>query len=342
MMKKITTPIIILLVAVILFWAGMYWWVAAGMAPNRDGGAVKVFVVTKGEGAASISDRLKEQGLIKSALRFKIYLYVNQPIGKKIQAGSFTLNPGMSAAKIALTLTRASNDRRITIIEGLRQEEIGLLLVKAGFPFQFSDWLTTIRQQKLEGQLFPDTYLIPVDAGIEKVLAIFAKNYQKKVVVGLANAITNSLKFSQSDYLILASLVEREARSDLSRPIVAGIIIKRLETGWPLQVDATVQYIVGGKKCLTPALSPQPTTFICDWWPKKLSKTDLAIKSPYNTYLNHGLPPTPICNPGLSSVKAVLNPTPTDYWFYLTGNDNQMHYAKTVEEHAANIQKYLK
>ena len=247
----------------------------------------------------------------------------------------------MSVANLSLVLTKGTNDQWVTIVEGLRQEEIGLQLIKAGFTFQFSDWQKVIETQKLEGQLFPDTYLIPVNSSIEKILAIFAKNYQKKVVVGTNNAIINSAKFSQNDFLILASLVEREARSDTSRPIVAGIIIKRLEAGWPLQVDASVQYAVANKKCLLLITGNQSLTTTCDWWKKDLTQSDLQIKSDYNTYLNRGLPPTPICNPSLSAIKAVLNPTKTDYWFYLTGSDNQMHYGRTIEEHNANIQKYL-
>lgn len=330
-----------LLVTIILLLSGVYWWIASGMAVNRNGGAVKVFVVRKGEGAGGVGDQLKEQGLIKSALRFKIYLFLKPKIGDKIQAGSFTLDPRMSVDKIALTLTKGTNDQWVTIVEGLRQEEIGLQLVKSGFNIRYGEWHNKVIQQNLEGKLFPDTYSIPVNADIDKILSILGKNYQKKVVVGLDNAIISSLKFSQNDFLTLASLVEREARSDTSRPIVAGIIIKRLEAGWPLQVDATIQYAVGGNKCLPLYTVHQTPDTKCDWWKKGLTQSDLQVKSEYNTYLNRGLPPAPICNPSLSAIKAVLNPTKTDYWFYLTGNDNQMHYAKTIEEHNRNIQKYL-
>jgi len=106
---------------------------------------------------------------------------------------------------------------------------------------------------------------------------------------------------------------------------VAGILIKRGENDWPLQIDATVQYILGKKG---------------NWWPQ-INGGDLKIDSLYNTYKNKGLPPGPICNPGLASIKAVLYPQKTDFWFYLSDKTGKMHYAKTNEEHNNNIRKYL-
>lgn len=341
-MKKITVLFLFLLTASIFVLGGAYWWITSGTAVDQNNGSGKAFVVQKGEGAGVIGNRLKAEGLIKSDLRFKIYLYLHQDIGKKIQAGSFNLNPGMPVEKIATTLTKGTNDQWVTIVEGLRQEEIGLQLVGAGFNFDFEAWNTAVKNQQLEGRLFPDTYLIPVNADLAKILTIFNKNYQKKVVEETDGAVTNSLKFSENDFLILASLVEREARSDTSRPVVAGIIIKRLEANWPLQVDASVQYAVANKTCLPLYTVHQTPDSACVWWKKSLTKEDLAINSPFNTYLNQGLPPAPICNPSLSSIKAVLNPTPSDFWFYLTGNDNQMHYGRTIEEHNLNVQKYLR
>lgn len=128
--------------------------------------------------------------------------------------------------------------------------------------------------------------------------------------------------------LILASLVEREARASADRPIIAGILLKRLRDGHPLQVDATVQYAIG-------------YTHSDGWWRKELTTDDLKFKSPYNTYINAGLPPGAICNPGLSSITAVIHPTPTDYYYYLSDKSGQMHYARTLEEHNANIARYL-
>jgi UPF0755 protein len=123
----------------------------------------------------------------------------------------------------------------------------------------------------------------------------------------------------------LASIIERETKTDAERPIVAGILINRLNAGMPLQVDAAVQYAIGTSK---------------DWWPI-LGLTDLKINSPFNTYKFAGLPPAPIANPGLSSLKAAFAPTATSYWYYIHDSTGQIHYAKTLAEHNANIAKFL-
>ena len=130
---------------------------------------------------------------------------------------------------------------------------------------------------------------------------------------------------NKKEVLTLASLIEREAKHNEDRAIVAGILIKRGENDWPLQIDATVQYVLGRER---------------NWWPQ-VTKRDLNTNSPYNTYKNKGLPPGPICNPGLASIKAVLYPKKTDFWFYLSDKTGKMHYARTNGEHNANIRKYL-
>jgi UPF0755 protein len=135
---------------------------------------------------------------------------------------------------------------------------------------------------------------------------------------------TNSnLTFSEA--IVMASILERETKTDAERPIVAGILLNRIEDGMPLQVDASVQYAVGTSK---------------NWWPI-LTLEDLKINSSYNTYKFRGLPPGPIASPGLSSIEAVMNPEKSDFWYYIHDSDGKIHYAKTLAEHNANIAKYL-
>ena len=124
-------------------------------------------------------------------------------------------------------------------------------------------------------------------------------------------------------------MVEREAKLDKDRPYVAGIITKRFRNNWMLQIDATVQYALGYQSAED------------DWWKQNLTIADLAIDSPYNTYKRYGLPPTPICNPSLSSLKAVANQVITKYWYYISDRNGNMHYAETIVEHNQNISKYL-
>ena len=125
--------------------------------------------------------------------------------------------------------------------------------------------------------------------------------------------------------IVLASIIERETKTDQERPVVSGILIKRLNSGWPLQTDAAVQYAVGTSK---------------EWWPI-LTLDNLSAGSPYNTYKYQGLPPTPIASPGLSSIRGVLNPTESEYWYYIHDTKGQIHYAETLEEHNTNIARYL-
>jgi len=291
-----------------------------------------VFVIKKGEGIEEISQRLKDQGLIKSPLVFKIQV-IRQGLVKKIQAGEFYLSSGEKPSKIAFLLTKGTFDKKITIPEGLRSEEIGELLQKRGLEIDLKKWQEEVKKQQIEGYLFPDTYMIPKDANIQQIIKIFLNNFEKK--------FDNSLKkqalsqgIDEESVLILASLIEREIKSQEDKPIVADILLKRLQKNWPLQVDATVQYGLATQKCKLGA--------DCDWWLKKLTENDLRVDSLYNTYLYRGLPPSPICNPGLSSIEAVLQPQPSPYWFYLTGTDGKTYFAKTAQDHTKNIEEYLK
>jgi len=172
-----------------------------------------------------------------------------------------------------------------------------------------------------EGYLFPDTYFFPALVTATSVVATMRANFDTKTAP-LRNEIAAS-GHSLSDVIIMASLLEKEVRTSENRRIVAGILWKRLALGMPLQVDAVFGYI-NGRDTYAPSLS------------------DLKIESPYNLYLHKGLPPGPINNPGLDALDAAANPTKTTYLYYLTGNDNLMHYATTYAAHQANRKKYLK
>jgi UPF0755 protein len=324
--KKIKSSFILLIVICLLATAFGFWWVWATAPICSADCQNKIFIINKGEGSNEVGQRLEQEKLIRSSFAFQL-LATKLGISRKIQAGDFRLNPRMSPEEIAQELTLGTLDRWITLIEGWRREqmaaEISAELEGEEGLFNQAEFLTLTKN--LEGKLFPDTYLIPKEADAEKVVSMLTANFEKK---------TKDLEVDQKS-LILASILEREARHPADRPIVAGILLKRLEQGWPLQADATVQYAVASAKCIAQSAK-------CDeWWPKSLTKEDLKIKSAYNTYLNQGLPPAPICNPGLASIEAVLNSQATDYWFYLSDNQGIIHYAKTGAEHQGNIEKYL-
>jgi len=154
-------------------------------------------------------------------------------------------------------------------------------------------------------------------------------NFNSKVTPEIRAGIeAQGLTFDEG--LTLASIVEREGRTAEDRPVIAGILLKRLKEGWALETDATIQYLLGYQ-------SEQKT-----WWKKAIFNSDKEIKSPYNTYKNTGLPPAPIASPGLESLRAVANPTPSNYWFYLHAPDGSVHYGATFEEHQENISRYLR
>ncbi len=223
----------------------------------------------------------------------------------------------------------------VTVPEGLRREEIAERFIqsleKQGQEASvFRDEFLR-ESEGLEGYLFPDTYLFPRDAKASSIVSVMKNTFDKKIAEIGKNYPSG---YGLDEVVILASLIEREAITDEERPVVAGILYNRLDNDWPLQVDAAVQYGIASVKCT--ALSIK-----CDsWWPKSLTKDDLEINSPYNTYKYQGIPPAPISNPGLESLKAAANPEKNDYFFYIHA-EGKIYYARTLEEHNANIRKYL-
>jgi UPF0755 protein len=179
-----------------------------------------------------------------------------------------------------------------------------------------------------EGYMFPDTYDFAPNATAADVVKVLKDNFDKKYTASLQQKI-QAKGFNSVQGVILASLVEREARSDEVRKNVASIMLKRLEVGMPLNIDATVQYALGYQAAEK------------NWWKKSLTYDDLKINSPYNTYLYQGLPPGPICNPSLSSLNAVANAdTSIPYLYYFHDLQGNTYYAKTLEEHEANVAKH--
>lgn len=319
-MKKIYLFIIIIALLII----GCYLFYKEGtLAVDKNSQTAIIFVVKRGESLNQIINNLNSQGLIRSRIVF--FLVIKQlGVERNIQAGDFRLSPAMDVFEIAKNLTHGTLDIWTTIIEGLRREEIAQIISK-DFTIPESEFLKYAQ----EGYLFPDTYLIPKDATAETVLKIFTTNFDNKFSQQLKNKAA-SLNLKENEVIILASIVEKEARNKQDMQKVASIILKRYQNDWPLQVDATIQYALG--------YQPVEKT----WWKKSLTKDDLEIKSAYNSYKNPGLPPTPICNPGLNAIEAVINADPTTpYWYYMSDKSGLMHYAVTLDQHNQNIDQYL-
>lgn len=317
-MKKLLILLIIILVLTI---GTAFWWQSNIAAVNPNDTTQKIFIIHPGEGIREVGYNLKSTGLVKNPVVFFVLVKLEH-FDEKIQAGNFRLSQSMDLPTVMQKLTHGSIDLSITIPEGKRAFEIAEVLKKQDQQYNDS-WKTTLAAN--EGYLFPDTYRIPANATIEQIVAIMRKNFANKYT--LVNAVASAS--SQDQIVTVASLVEREAKFTEDRSIVASIIYNRLNANMPLQLDATIQYALGYDQ-------RQKT-----WWKNNLTQDDLAIKSPYNTYLNTGLPPTPISNPGLSALDAAIHPATTQYLYYISDSQGRIHPAKTLEEHNANIQKYL-
>ena len=331
-MKKVT----LLLSIFFVFLCGFFIWWSINTKPVSDNQSLKNFIITKGLPVSLIGKKLKEEGLIKSSLAFKFYV---QFTGKqqKIQAGEYRISSSWNIFKIIDQFSKGPEGIWVTIPEGLRREEIAERFIKSlGKNSQdaetFKSEFINLTEDK-EGFLFPDTYLFPQTTSASAVVNMLTQTFEKKVNAKLLTEVNKS-PYSLKEVITIASLIERETRNDSEKLLVAGIIYKRLQTNWPLQIDASVQYALSSKKC-------RNSLEDCNWWPG-LIKGDLQFSSTFNTYKNIGLPPQPISNPGISSINAAIYPETSPYWFYLHDSKGEIHYAKTIEEHNANISGYLK
>ncbi|OGD61882.1 hypothetical protein A2160_00785 [Candidatus Beckwithbacteria bacterium RBG_13_42_9] len=336
MAKKSKLPALAILIVILALVVGLplvflSWWWQVTIPIDPQDTEKQIIVVPKGAGVSTIAQTLKEKGLIRQELAFKI-MVTKEGMAKNLQAGDFYLNKSMNLFEIAQTLTHGTVDVWVTVPEGLRREEMVAILTKSfsnqGVDFDGPGFLAA--SKNLEGYLFPDTYLVPKIATADQIVKIFRDTFDTKMP-DQEKLEANKLGLSFSQVVILASLVEREAKYNQDRAIVAGILVKRLKKDWPLQIDATIQYALGTKNC-------QGKTE-CNWWPQV---TDTKLDSVYNTYLKQGLPPTPICNPSLTSIKAVLKPQDTKYWYYVSDSGGHLHYAETLEEQKTNITEYVK
>lgn len=334
--RKMTKRILIILTTLIalLILGNLYYKFSINRlnySSGKNDAAVVDFVIKPGEKVYEIAEHLRQAKLINSAALFKIYVKLNNFSGK-LQAGSYKIAGDLSLVKAVNLLQHGTFDVRLTFPEGWRREEMVEYLSQTfsrnNPNFSTTDFLS--QSKYLEGYLFPDTYVVPFDIKTAELISLMRSNFDKRVDNKIKSDL-EKLGLSLKDAVIMASIVERESNNDKDRPVIGGILLKRLKSGWPLETDATVQY----------ALESNNHKDGGDWWPKELSADDLTIDSPYNTRKNQGLPPGPISNPGLLSIKAVVYSLETPYWFYLTDKNGLTHYAKTLQEHEDNISKFL-
>lgn len=315
MKKLLFAPFIVIL----LFIASIYWFYVNSQPVSAEK-KYSDFLIKKGQSAAQVGFNLHEKGFIKSSLAFKIYIQVTGK-SSKVQAGEFRLSPGYSLFQVVETLGKGPVEIWVTIPEGLRREEVAKKFSQSLDKDEVFEDEFLLASKGKEGTLFPDTYLFPKEASASAIVAKMTSIFSSKT----AEFFPQGTGLSNEETIVLASLIERETKTDEERPMVAGILMNRLNIDMALQVDAAVQYAVG---------TPQ------NWWPI-LTRDNLDASSKYNTYKYPGLPPAPIANPGISSLKAAFEPEANDYWYYIHDAKGQIHYAKTLSEHNANVAKYL-
>lgn len=284
------------------------------------------FSVDKGESFRSIANRLSEAGIIRSSSAFKIYALVTGG-ASKLKPGIYELKQSMSMPEIMSELVGGpEGDITVVIQDSASVYEIDKILAEAGILLNEGELPKFALKENLEGRLFPDTYRFFYGSEVEDVVEKFSENFKRKTAE-LFGKISND---ELNRVLILASLVEKEVPDYNERKVVAGILEKRLKAGMALQVDATICYI---KK-----VRAYPNRTDC----RSFAPLDFRRDSPYNTYLYRGLPPTPIGNPGISAIKAVLEAEKSPYWYYLSDPETKKTiFAKTLEEHNENRAKYL-
>lgn len=300
---------------------------------------IQSFEVKQGENVFSLSSRLETAGLITSRYAFMWYVAREQKVHSLV-AGLYGLSGNLSVADMVLMITEGkviSRDIRITFPEGFTSKKMAERLIANGLPGadflklvqkppaelrQQFDFLSGIpKDASLEGFLFPDTYFFDPQASAETIVEKMLTNFGKKFDASLQTAIGEQ-KRSLYDVVTLASIVENEVKTETDRKMVVDIFLKRLAIGQALESCATLQYVLGVDKT-------------------QYSYAETRTQSPYNTYINTGLPPSPIGNPGIVSLEATLAPTTNPYYYFLNDpKTEQTIFSVTYEEHLKNKNLY--
>jgi UPF0755 protein len=274
--------------------------------------------VQNGATLSEVTDELSRREIIRSPFWFKALVTLS---GGNVLSGDYAFTKPQNVFVVAERFSAGRFELapvRVTIPEGSNHREISVLLKKVLPVFNSREFV--LKADAEDGYLFPDTYFFLPNVKPDQVIATMRENFYRKTAA--LNLPVEQFGQNPRDVLIMASLLEEEARTTESRRIIAGILWKRLDKGMLLQVDAVFPYIFNGR-------------------PYDLTDGDLETDSPYNTYKYKGLPPGPITNPGLDAIIAAVTPIKTPYYFYLSDKNGEMHYAVTHDAHLVNRGKYL-
>jgi UPF0755 protein len=325
---------------------GGFAFAAAGRPVSREPSTV-LYVVQPGHGARAIAEGLKDAGLIRSPGYFR-YVVWRRGHRDAFKAGTYELTPSMSTREIEALLAKGkpvSTEVDVTLLEGWTIEDMADHLQAKGIASReeffaevgrsaataqpvLPDWAASYPSlasrpagASLEGYLFPDTYRIYADGGAKALVRKMLANFEAKLSPDLRAEIAASGR-TLHEIVTMASVIEREVRTEEDRALVSDVFWKRVDAGRGLEADSTVNYITGHSK---PSVSYEET----------------RIDHPWNTYKYRGLPPGPIGNPSLSAIVAAVRPKANPYWYFLTDPQGKVYYGRTLEEHNAN-RKYLR
>jgi UPF0755 protein len=320
-MKKILTSLFLF----IIFLISVFYFNPLKPVGGESGQEI---ILIKSDSKDAVAKELDNLGFIRSFNAFNVvYSFLGN---EKIESGGYYLSKNMSTIKIINELNQGPDLKSITIPEGIRKEQIGERLGKllSWNNDQLEEWnnLYSINNTDYqEGVYFPDTYLIPVEETPTQVANRMIDNFNENFKPYSQESLEKNIKWTT--VLKIASLIQREAAGESDMNLISGVIWNRLNNNQLLQIDATIQYAKG-------KVNGQ-------WWSVVTGDDIKNIDSLYNDYKYKGLPPTPITNPGLSAIKAALNPEETDCFFYLHDRSRQIHCSVTYEEHLENIEIYL-
>ncbi len=296
--------------------------------------------IPNGSSGSKIVEILYSNGIIRDEISFKIYLYLFS-YGNKFKSGIYYLSPSMTNAKIAYLLSEGKTTMtniKVTIPEGASIYKMARIIADAGieinrenferlaidginseveskFPF-----LKSVPIKSLEGYLFPDTYFFQKSSSIDQIVSAMLNRFSEVVLPIYSKS--NS-KFSLHQVLTLASIIEKEAQIDEERPIIASVFLNRLKNNIALRADPTIKYALKNPS-------------------KRVMFSHLQVNSPYNTYLYRGLPPGPICSPGIKSIEAVLNPAKTNYLYFVSNGDGTHTFSSSWNEHKKAADRFRK
>jgi UPF0755 protein len=304
-----------------------------------DGTPVSI-TVEPGAGPKEIGALLADAGVVRSARLFEVLVGLTGLQGA-LEAGDYEFDRGLPAIEVVQRIADGRTaSRSVTIPEGLRLEEVGELLEVNGIvdkdeflaaldPALYAEpFLGQLPPSGLEGFIFPARYEFNRETDAQTVVATMLRGFTDNVYNGVQ---FEGQALTLAEVVTLASIIEREATVAEENATIASVFLNRLRVGIPLQADPTVQY------ALTADVN---NVGLYGWWKAGVTLDDLRFDSPYNTYVNAGLPPGPIANPGVDTIEAVVRPAATNYLFFVSRNDGTHVFAETLEEHLRNVEIY--